>query len=56
MAKAYNVADLLNEIGWRPNCDAQYDGITAAVMDDRLLDALFEDRKAAAIEAKGAAA
>jgi hypothetical protein len=51
--KAYNVADLLNELGWRASCDAQHDGITAAVLgDDRLLDALFADRKAAAIESK----
>lgn len=54
MAKAYNVADLLNELGWRANCDAQYGNITAAVLDDRLLDALFADRKAIACENKEA--
>lgn len=43
--KAHNVVDLLYDLGWRSVGDAQSDQITAAVLSDALLDAIFEDRK-----------
>lgn len=43
--KAYNVAGLLFDLGWRSVGDAQHDQITRAVLNDALLDAIFEDRK-----------
>lgn len=37
----YEVADLLHELGWRSDCDAQWTNLDEAIHDGRLVRALF---------------
>lgn len=37
----YVVAEFLYQLGWRSDCDAQYEKLDNAIKDGRLLSALF---------------
>jgi hypothetical protein len=41
----YAVADLLIELGWRPDCDAQFTELNNAIFSGRLVTALFSGER-----------